>query len=175
MTTKGKKLPTRAKDLTGQRFGKLVVVERSTIRKKTGAAVWRCICNCGNESHIIAKSLVSNSSRSCGKCEPRWNVEDLTGQRFGRLAVTHHSGKNKWGGNLWHCICDCGNEKDLTTSHLKNPSVISCGCFRRERNPNFGSITEPLDLRGRRFGDVVAIEPTDGFRSRSVEWHIRCD
>lgn len=31
------------------------------------------------------------------------------------------------------CKCDCGNEKLVQSSHLKNGLIRSCGCLRKER------------------------------------------
>ena len=35
-------------DLTGQKFGRLIVLERSNICKKGHTTFWLCQCNCGN-------------------------------------------------------------------------------------------------------------------------------
>lgn len=51
---------------------------------------------------------------------------DLTGQRFGSLTVVGiagHKGKKV----LWHCICDCGTEKDVAGSNLKSGHTKTCG------------------------------------------------
>ena len=61
-------------DLTGQRFGKLKVIEetyQNNIRK------WKCQCDCGNISYIATGSLRSGNSTSCGKCK---NTYDLSGE-----------------------------------------------------------------------------------------------
>ena len=63
-------------------------------------------------------------------------IEDLTGKRFGRLTVMYQNGfKYKPSGQrnvLWHCKCDCGNEKDIPANTLRNGSSKSCGCLNRE-------------------------------------------
>ena len=57
---------------------------------------------------------------------------DLTGQRFGRLVVMNEAGKRN---NFvaWKCRCDCGNEKVITGSSLRNGSTKSCGCLNKEK------------------------------------------
>lgn len=62
---------------------------------------------------------------------------DLTGQRFGRLVVNKHVGKNKHGKYIWLCKCDCGKEKVVIGSNLKNGNTKSCGCITKEINNNF--------------------------------------
>ena len=53
----------RAKrDLTGQRFGKLLVLSRSERKKKDS---WRCLCDCGVEKKIRGVNL-TQGTKSCG-------------------------------------------------------------------------------------------------------------
>lgn len=52
-------------DLTGRRFGRLVVVEREGTQK-SGAARWRCHCDCGKSKVIDGTSLRSGHTKSCG-------------------------------------------------------------------------------------------------------------
>lgn len=52
---------------------------------------------------------------------------DLTGQRFGRLAVISYVPSEGW-----LCQCDCGTEKFILSGSLRS-GTISCGCFRREK------------------------------------------
>lgn len=51
-------------DLTGQRFGRLQVVER--IGTKDGHPLWLCACDCGRESEVITSDLRSGKTHSCG-------------------------------------------------------------------------------------------------------------
>jgi hypothetical protein len=60
---------------------------------------------------------------------------DLTGKRFGRLVVISYSHSHiqpsKQKRAMWNVICDCGNEKKVSTSCLKNKTT-SCGCYLNE-------------------------------------------
>jgi len=58
---------------------------------------------------------------------------DLTGQRFGRLEVLYRNGSTKHKKAVWHCKCDCGNEKDIIGSELRNGRIVSCGCYHKEQ------------------------------------------
>jgi hypothetical protein len=58
---------------------------------------------------------------------------DLTGQRFGRLVVIGHKGRNGYGRYLWECKCDCGNTHYVVSISLKNGHSQSCGCLLSER------------------------------------------
>ena len=52
------------KDLKGQKFGKLTVIEFSEIRSKY--AYWRCVCDCGREKIARGANLISGQTQSCG-------------------------------------------------------------------------------------------------------------
>jgi len=56
------------KDLTGQRFGKLTVLQKAIRPKylKNRNAYWLCKCDCGKEKIINGISLTSGSTKSCG-------------------------------------------------------------------------------------------------------------
>jgi hypothetical protein len=56
---------------------------------------------------------------------------DLTGLRFGRLAVVGRSGK-RGAHAAWLCRCDCGGESIATTGNLRRRTTQSCGCLCRE-------------------------------------------
>lgn len=49
----------------GQRFNRLVVVERAG-KNKWGATIFRCQCDCGNETRSSSQSLLNGDSQSCG-------------------------------------------------------------------------------------------------------------
>lgn len=68
-------------DLTGQRFGRLVVEKFYTLRK--GRAVWECKCDCGNTAIVQAGRLRGNRTQSCGclrreKSAERKRTHDMT-------------------------------------------------------------------------------------------------
>ena len=54
-------------DLTGQKFGRLTVLSRST-KNKFRKAYWECICSCPNKTLkiISADNLKSGNTKSCG-------------------------------------------------------------------------------------------------------------
>lgn len=55
----------RIKDLTGERYGKLIVLRRVE-NTSDGKAKWMCKCDCGNTKIARAASLRSGDTRSCG-------------------------------------------------------------------------------------------------------------
>lgn len=89
-------------DLTGVRFGKLVVVKRLQA-SRDGSVLWDCQCDCGNSVQVNTRHLNRKKHyvRSCGcnqhkrgKDHPQWQgVGDISGhwwqQRIGREFKTN--------------------------------------------------------------------------------------
>ena len=57
---------TKCKDLIGQRFGKLVAVEKLPESNKFNRHLYRCKCDCGNEIIVPSSSLTTEHTNSCG-------------------------------------------------------------------------------------------------------------
>lgn len=83
-----------AKDLIGQTFTRLKVMER--VEPPEGVthknrAYWLCLCMCGNELTLRSDILTTGNTTSCGCLRNQKlssvNFVDLTGKRFGFLTV----------------------------------------------------------------------------------------
>ena len=119
-------------DLAGRRFGKLYVKEL----EETSPAKWICGCDCGNETAVFARNLVSGNTKSCGSngCRFENRIKDLTGQRFGTLVVVRMHSRRRV---KWLCRCDCGDEKAVWSTSLIRGDTRSCGkreCRRKGRH-----------------------------------------
>lgn len=56
----------KAKELfTGERYGRLVIVSQAG-RNKDNRLQYLCKCDCGNETVVIGKNLLSGNTKSCG-------------------------------------------------------------------------------------------------------------
>ena len=77
----------RTRDLSGKRFGRLLVVERDSINAGHGAT-WKCICDCGKEVVIRQDALTTGHATSCGcyRDSGEYKVRHgLTGTRIHRI------------------------------------------------------------------------------------------
>lgn len=148
------------KDLTGQYFGKLLVLKDSGKRASNGGIIWTCKCECGNIIDVAGNNLTRKQygQKSCGKC-PKY--EDLTGQTFNLLTVIEPTDKIINGKMQWKCRCKCGNITYVHSANLKNGSVKSCGCLSQLKE----------DLTGQRFGKLTVIS----FDTSSHKWICQCD
>ena len=99
-----------AEDLTGRRFGRLVVVSRAP-NGKNWKARWNCMCDCGNSSVVCASHLKNGHTQSCGCLNKEIN-----------------SNRNKQNRKYKYCnnrIYDCWKDMkrrcyDPNNSHAKN-------------------------------------------------------
>ena len=157
-------------DLTGQRFGRLVVVEQAG--KKNRKIMWKCACDCGKTTIVTGNSLKSGGTKSCGcyalDCKKMGKKENLIGRRFGRLTVIGEAEKsNKQ--IMWLCKCDCGNTKVVSARGLRGGSTKSCGCYAMELKKSGRFI----DLTGQRFGNLTVVERVE--INNRTKWRCLCD
>lgn len=120
------------KDITGQRFGKWLVIGRAGCTAK-GQATWSCVCDCGAARVVVGSDLRNGSSASCGKHQIKLNLKNIQGHRFGKLVVISREGNTRAWVSTWRCVCDCGNIKVVRGVHLRRGSVVSCGCHKDEQ------------------------------------------
>lgn len=53
-------------DLTGQKFERLLVIDRSGNKSSSGGIKYNCRCDCGNKSEVEANRLRTFKTKSCG-------------------------------------------------------------------------------------------------------------
>ncbi len=91
------------------------------------------------------------------------------GYRVGKLEVVEPTDQRKNGYTVWRCLCGCGGETTLDTRTLQRGTITDCGCETRVP-------PGAVDLTGKRFGRLIAIEPTDRRgKDGSILWRCLCD
>ena len=105
-------------DLTGQRFGRLTVIEKYDNNK------WKCQCECGNIVNAFTGHLNAGNKKSCGcnkklteRRKPR--IKDLTGMTFGWITVKKIVGKNDKHQTLYLIQCKCGEKFIRPSSEIR--------------------------------------------------------
>lgn len=58
------------------------------------------------------------------------------GNKFGRLEILSVESRNNQ--RIALCRCDCGTEKQIRLSHVKNGITVSCGCIKRKHTVEVG-------------------------------------
>src|SRR5690242_17959080 len=73
-----------AEDLSGKKFGNLTVVE-FVGRTDRRQSLWKCLCDCGTEKIILAPSLKTGATKSCG-CLNIKKIQERRTKHGGKLA-----------------------------------------------------------------------------------------
>ena len=118
------------KDLSGQRFGRLVALSKGK-KDKASHQYWICKCDCGNIVEINSDNLRRGLTQSCGclHSEMTHNTvfKDITGQKFGKLTVIEYKIENAK--TYCYCQCECGSKIWVAKNNLVNGHTQSCGCI----------------------------------------------
>lgn len=138
-------MANKVKDLIGQRFGMLTVIERA--ENIGGRAAWLCKCDCGGEKIVRSSNLQKGNTQSCGCKHKRqleqlhkYNIIDIQGQRFGKLIALEIIGSDNSNNTIWKCQCDCGCIKNIPSNALRNGLTQSCGCLKSKNEEKIAQI-----------------------------------
>lgn len=126
---------SKIQNIAGEKFGRLTAIEID--HREPPKTYWKCKCDCGNSIIAEINALTQRKKKSCGCLDKehkknfgKQNYNDLQGRRFGQLVVQCDSKKRTKSGNvIWQCICDCGNQTEVSGTHLLDGSCNSCGCI----------------------------------------------
>ena len=116
------------KDLVGQQFGRLTVIENLSGGKK------KCKCQCGNIVEVKTDNLTSGNTQSCG-CYQKDQTskacfQSLVGNKYGKLTVIERDKNDKFNQVQYKCLCDCGGITTVSANNLRNGITNSCGCLK---------------------------------------------
>ncbi|MDO5152576.1 MAG: transcriptional regulator [Eubacteriales bacterium] len=152
---------TVTSSLTGQRFGRLTVLEQT----EDGRLL--CRCDCGNTVTLADTLLLTKFFTSCGCARGEGRKKDITGLRSGKVVALAPTEEKRRGVVLWKCRCDCGREFLTEGYKISNGVIESCGCLRSEHKIK--------DLTNQRFGRLTALRRLDKKLGSSYAWLCRCD
>ena len=164
-------------DETGNVYGKLTVLEKAEkpIKNKDRSLYWKCKCECGNITIVNGRDLRQGKTKSCGcgmqenqKNFGKNNFIDETGNQYGRLTVLKEV-PNKRGFATWLCQCECGNTCEIEGHLLRNGSIKSCGCLRKESGGH-----NLINEIGNKYGKLTVIKQVES-QSGCATWLCKCD
>ena len=110
------------KDLTGIRFGRLVVVSRAENTSR-GLARWNCICDCGNEVTVRGPDLRRGATVSCG-CKSR----DETSERNYKHGYSNERLYRVWQGMKQRCF----DEHHISYLYYGGRGITVCDEWRSD-------------------------------------------
>lgn len=130
----------KLRDLGGQRFGRLSVIERAQTSEKR--VMWLCLCDCGNKKIVQANHLVEGSTLSCGKCADAKNSR-LYRSVWNKIFQRCYNPRNKdfpnYGGR-GISVCEEWRDyvafRDWALSNGYNPDAVQGECTLDRINVN---------------------------------------
>lgn len=164
-------MPRLTKNLLGQRFGKLEVIEFDGYKngKYHRSAYWKCKCECGNIKSIQASQLLQGIVKTCG-CSKHLCKEkdDIVGMKFNRLTAIKRINDTRKGVRYLF-LCDCGKQKVILKNAVVNGRTKSCGCISNEK------VKERCfkDLSGQVFGRLTVIN-INHTSKKGTYWNCKC-
>ena len=115
-------------DLTGKRFGRLVVVSM-TSKRISNSVVWKCLCDCGNTCEVNSNSLVQGLTHSCG-CLKKEN-DKLNQVRVINSTLSNQKRSNNKSGSIGVCY-DNSSKKWLATIGFNGKDYYLARCDKKE-------------------------------------------
>lgn len=115
----------RGKDLTGKKFGRLLVIKEIG-RNKRRQKMWLCKCICGNEKEVPTTYLTSGDTKSCGCYRRECEIKNLKRCRENGVNITHGLSKTRlyciWAGMKERCY----NNKSTAYSNYGGRGIRVC-------------------------------------------------
>jgi hypothetical protein len=123
----------KVKDLSGKKFGRLLALDYKI--KRIGSnnqtrAYWRCKCECGNETYVLSRNLITGNTLSCG-CY----AKEIARERFTTHGMKDTRFYKIWGG-MKQRTCD--------QNHSMYPQYGGNGIKISERWMNFQNFYEDM-------------------------------
>lgn len=115
---------SKANDLTGKRFGRLLVVERADNDSK-GNTMWECVCDCGNIITTHGYCLTGGTAKSCG-CTRKEKISKFNTETKRTHGETHTRLYTIWRGMKVRC----GNPTDRAYSLYGGRGITICAEWR---------------------------------------------
>lgn len=145
----------KARNITGQRFGKVVALGVIKRRDGKGELIWLVQCDCGNKKEISGVLLRNGSSQSCGclareQAAKRLFTHKMTGTR------TH----GIWGGMLDRCY----NAKSRAYKWYGAKGIKVCQRWHKFENFLADMGEKPTGL------SIDRIDPKKGYNPGNCRW-----
>lgn len=113
-------VPLRGEDLTGRRFGKLVVVGFAGVARKPNGhtrKMWSCRCDCGEGATSAGEDMKSGHTTSCGCVIPEASRRSATTHGLSSTPLYH----------VWSTmLARCQNRRNKAYKHYGGRGIAVC-------------------------------------------------
>ncbi len=82
------------RDITGQKFNRLLAIKDTGKRTKHGGTIWLFKCDCGNYKEIPLSNVTRNSTKSCGCLKDELSENEWNNQRLGEIRAKSSEKRN---------------------------------------------------------------------------------
>lgn len=128
-------------NITGQRFGHLVVIEPTDQRTlSNGYVIWRCKCDCGNICYCSTNKLNTGCTKSCGCKSSRTTKFHILKSKTPNSNTSGHKGvhrlRDKWRAYItykyqrYYLLYSC-NINDCIAIRQEAEQAVADGCFEQ--------------------------------------------
>lgn len=107
-------------NLTGYKTGKLIVICRDG-KNNFGQLLWKCLCDCGNETRVVAARIKSGHTKSCGCLQ----VEVTINRSYKHGYDKRDSVKGEYR-SWYHIKSRCYNEKVRSYKNYGGRGIKMC-------------------------------------------------
>lgn len=152
----------RQKDVTGRRYGRLLVIAKAPSRK-VGAkwhGYWECRCDCGATTIVQRAALTSRATTSCGCYQ-----QEAIATRARTHGGAHWPEYRIWGSIVQRCT----NPKNTAFHHYGGRGVQVCERWRR----SFGDFIADVGRRPEPGMQLDRINNNGNYEPGNVRWISR--
>lgn len=147
-------------DITGKRFGRWIVLEKTDDVNGVCNSKWKCRCDCGNEKTIQGINLIRGKSRSCGCFKT-----DICANRFRTHGLSNTKAYQTWES----MIARCENESCYSYANYHKRGITVCPEWKNSFEEFYKHVSQ-LEHFGEKGYTLDRVDNDKGYMPGNVRW-----